>query len=345
MRNQTTIGMLLASVVTLAACGDSGSTSGAGTTTSNGGNGGNGGTAAAGGGGSGGNGGTAHGGNGGTANGGNGGTTTTTMGVGAGPLIEAPCQNQVYQCGDTIDNDGDGLADWEDPDCLGPCDNTEDSYFGGIPGQTGPDCFLDCYWDGNSGTGNDDCYWDHRCDPNELNGHPEPIPKCAYNLATNIPGTPLGCQELAEKQSETCGKVCGPLTPNGCDCFGCCELPAGSGKHVWVGSYLGNDSKTGTCTLADVNDPDKCEPCQPVPSCYNECGKCELCIGKDPADIPPECNEGGGGSGGGGGQGGSGGGTSQCPSGIQPCGLPGQAPCGAGFYCVTGCCQPIKEPN
>lgn len=36
-----------------------------------------------------------------------------------------PCPKQVYQCGDLIDNDGDGLIDAEDPDCLGPCDDTE----------------------------------------------------------------------------------------------------------------------------------------------------------------------------------------------------------------------------
>jgi hypothetical protein len=348
MQNRTILGLLLAAVATLSACGDSGTTSGAGAsgTTSNGGNGGTGAATSTGGGG---NGGAAPtGGNG----GGVGGTMTTSTGSGAGPLVEVPCQNQTYQCGDTIDNDMDGLADWQDPDCLGPCDNTEDSYFGGIPGQTGPDCFVDCYWDSNSGAGNDECYWDHRCDPNQENGHPEPIGTCPYTPDANIQGTDLGCDELKSKQSDTCAAVCGPLTPNGCDCFGCCELPAGSDKFVWVGSYLNNDAKVGTCTLADVNDPDKCEPCLPVPSCLNECGKCELCIGKGPEDLPPECTPGGSG-GGGAGQGGNGSGggtggggaTDQCPSGIQPCGLPGQAPCGVGFYCITGCCQPIEEPN
>ena len=28
----------------------------------------------------------------------------------------------------------------------------------------------------------------------------------------------------------------------------------------------------------------------------------------------------------------------QCPSGEQACGLPGEAACAPGFYCVTGCC-------
>src|SRR5262245_61938365 len=45
----------------------------------------------------------------------------------------APCGAHVYECGDTIDNDHDGLIDSQDPDCLGPCDNTENSFYGGIP--------------------------------------------------------------------------------------------------------------------------------------------------------------------------------------------------------------------
>ncbi len=183
-------------------------------------------------------------------------------------------------------------------------------------------------------------------------GHPEPNTKCPYDANANIPGSGLGCNQLSQTQSQTCADVCGPLTPNGCDCFGCCELPAGSGKFVWLGS---EDEATGqgSCSIAVVNDPTKCEPCVPVPGCYNDCGICELCLGKDPADIPDWCNpgSGGGGAGGaGGGMGGVGGGTGgtgsgQCPTGVQPCGLAGQDPCGVDFYCITGCCQPIPQPK
>jgi hypothetical protein len=31
----------------------------------------------------------------------------------------------------------------------------------------------------------------------------------------------------------------------------------------------------------------------------------------------------------------------QCPTGVQPCGVPGQAVCPANSYCITGCCQSI----
>ena len=244
------------------------------------------------------------------------------------------CLNQIYQCGDGIDNDGDGLVDWQDPDCLGPCDNTEDSYFGGIPGQSGPSCDVDCYWDSNSGAGDDDCRWNHKCDPNEQGapGHPEPLAKCAYDPSANISGTNQTCAQLDLQQSATCTSFCGPITPNGCDCFGCCELPAGTGKFVWLGS---EDEQTnmGSCTAAVINDPTKCEPCQPVPGCLNTCAKCELCIGK--TTLPPECFQDGGVVDGGGADGGS---MTQCPDGVQPCGLPGEALCPMDFYCTTGCC-------
>ncbi|NCT11979.1 MAG: hypothetical protein GW767_04415, partial [Rhodobacterales bacterium] len=35
------------------------------------------------------------------------------------------CAGKLLECGDCVDNDGDGLVDWRDPECLGPCDNTE----------------------------------------------------------------------------------------------------------------------------------------------------------------------------------------------------------------------------
>ncbi|NUO54035.1 MAG: hypothetical protein HOV80_34755, partial [Polyangiaceae bacterium] len=130
---------------------------------------------------------------------------------------------------------------------------------------------------------------------------------------------------------QACHDYCGPLTPNGCDCFGCCELPAGSGSFVWLGSIGANENTV--CTLNDVTNPDICHPCEPVDDCLNPCDPCEICIGKP---LPgPECfgGEGGGGSGAGGAPG------MQCPDGVQECGLAGQAPCPTGYYCITGCCQ------
>src|SRR5262245_35999596 len=63
--------------------------------------------------------------------------TSSSSSAGGAVIVEVACQGHVYACGNTIDDDGDGLIDAQDPDCLGPCDDTEDSYFGGISGQCG----------------------------------------------------------------------------------------------------------------------------------------------------------------------------------------------------------------
>ncbi len=262
--------------------------------------------------------------------GGSGGSTSTS---GAGglpdPTEPAECQGHIYECGDMLDNDGDSLIDYKDNDCLGPCDDTEDSYFGGIPGSTGPKCAQDCYFDQDSGSGNDDCYWSHVCDPLSVapNYYPEPSngDGCAYAGPTHII-QPIAetCANLVNSQSQDCLDYCLPLTPNGCDCFGCCELPADSGDFVWLGSE-GIDGTT-VCTSDQLANSDICHPCTPVTDCFNDCGHCELCVGK--TVLPPDCFDPDGG-----------GTTEQCPNGEQPCGVPGQDPCPSGYYCITGCCQ------
>ena len=276
---------------------------------------------------------------------------------GAGGAVQAPCQGHVYACGDLIDNDGDGLVDSADPDCLGPCDNTEGSYYGGIPGQNNAPCKADCYFDQDTGPGNDDCYWSHSCDPHEVapGYYPEGA-GCKYDANANIPGTQQTCAELYTTQSAACMSYCGPLTPNGCDCFGCCNLPAGSNQYVYLGSVDGNGN--GSCDLAHVNDPAFCHPCEPVAACLNTCDTCELCIGKD--SLPPECfpdagsssssasasasaSTGASSSASSSSASSSSGGGGQCPAGIQPCGLPGESPCVSGYFCITGCCQALPQ--
>jgi hypothetical protein len=68
------------------------------------------------------------------------------------------CQGKVYECGDCLDNDSDCRIDSSDDQCLGPCDNTENSFYGGIPGQNNAPCKQDCYFDADTGAGNDQCY-------------------------------------------------------------------------------------------------------------------------------------------------------------------------------------------
>ncbi len=233
------------------------------------------------------------------------------------------CQGKTYQCGDCVDNDGDCKIDSADPDCIGVCDNNESGFFGNIPGQNNAPCKEDCYFDQDTGSGNDDCYWSHTCDPLEVSPNYDPYgSKCSYDPSKGIPGTSSTCAQLQTTQSNQCLSYCGPLTPNGCDCFGCCAIPDSGGTvhSVFLGS-LDSSGKNGTCTLADVADPNKCRPCTQVSACLNTCDHCELCIGK--TTLPPDCTQ------------------QTCDPGVQLCGQPGQSPCADGYYCVTGCCQPV----
>jgi hypothetical protein len=171
--------------------------------------------------------------------------------------------------------------------------------------------------------------------------HPD---RCDYDPAQTCMAT----------QPTTCHDFCGPLTPNGCDCFGCCEVTPGSGDYVFVGSIP--EAGHEPCNRDNLDDPMSCRPCTPVADCLNDCGHCELCFGRTtlPADcfptndaavppndayvpdapfpdgghpdayvpptdayVPPM----------------------RCTTGHQPCGLPTDPACPSGEFCITGCCQ------
>ncbi len=261
--------------------------------------------------------------------------------------FEITCDNHLLQCGDCVDNDGDGRIDDRDPECLGPCDNTEGPVLlAGVGGETGGPCQSDCYFDFGNGPGNDDCQWSHRCDPLAVapNYPPEGM-RCAYDMRM------VGGRDCPVPQSRRCLDYCGPLTPNGCDCFGCCTFPGLAGRgpgggpgYVWLGSR--DDAGNGTCTIRDVTNPALCHVCTPVPSCLNSCEPCEICIGRplpdpvlcrpsdagfpDVAPLPdgarPDIVVPDGGT------------TGRCAPGVQVCGLPGEPACPFGSYCITGCC-------
>jgi hypothetical protein len=244
-------------------------------------------------------------------------TCSATLGCGDHCVV-ATCMGHVYECGDCVDNDGDCKIDAADPNCFGPCDDNESGWDGQLPGQQNqsPCLIMDCYFDFDSGTGNDDCYWSHACDPLEPSS-------CTYNENHSLPGTNRSCGQLMNEQSEKCNDYCGPLTPNGCDCFGCCEVPIDDQNTVTVYLGSGTESGSGTCDFENVADPEKCYPCTQVQGCLNPCEHCELCIGK--LELPPDCME------------------QECPRDFQACGLPGQDPCPEGLFCNTGCCTPNPQ--
>jgi hypothetical protein len=209
---------------------------------------------------------------------------------------QALCQGdtglEVCECSDGVNNDSDAFIDAADPECVGPYDNDESSYATGIPGDNSDPFAQDCFFDGDSGGGNDGCRWDVRC--------------------TNPPGG----QHCNNTQLNGCD-ACRPLVPNGCDCFGCCD--------VYVNGQLEGPVRIiETCTAEVIDDPAKCPPCTKVTACENPCDECEECLGRP---APPTCMPPDGGTGGG-----------QCPvEGTFPCTEPDNT-CPAEYRCVTGCC-------
>lgn len=255
----------------------------------------------------------------GETSGGGAGTSGATGEAGAsGACVPVDCFGKVYACGDCEDNDGDGAVDALDPGCLGPCDDSEDSFAGLLPGQNNSSCRRDCYFDRDAGAGNDRCYYDHACDP--LSVAPDYPPSgnagCAYDEDTKVAGTSATCAELRETQSEACLETCMPLVPNGCDCFGCCELPARSGRFVFVGSTVDGQP---SCTEETLDDPVACKPCTPVAGCFKACEACDVCAGE--VRPGPECRS-----------------SERCGGEVPPCGADVPEPCPNGSYCITGCC-------
>ena len=243
-----------------------------------------------------------------------GGTFGDGSGTAGGGCQVTMCLDKLYQCGDCMDNDGDEDIDVADIDCWGPCDNNESGWSGGIPGQDNSPCKHDCYWDYNSGSGNDDCYWSHKCDPLEPS-----LPKCQYKPGASVPGTTKSCAELEVEQTPECLDYCAPLSPNGCDCFGCCEVETSMGTEtVFVGTE--DSDGNGTCNSTTVEDPELCERCTPVASCLNPCEpqNCELCFGQ--TELPKNCEEAG------------------CDPGVESCEV--NADCPQFHFCLTGCCVP-----
>ena len=245
--------------------------------------------------------------------------------------VVSTCQGQIYACGDCLDNDGDCKIDTlGDEHCLGPCSNNETGFKGEISGQDHGNCTADCYFDKDDGAGNDTCEWSHDCDPLSLATSTPPYTphndsKCNY--ANNSTQQNAQCDAWNNQQTLTCWdptgtppttNYCGSLVPNGCDCFGCCEIP-GAPTTVFLGSRP-DANDPGTCNMSTLDDPNLCYPCTQVDSCLNTCETCEICVGKP--ELPPECT------------------CQVCAPGEQLCGAPCGTPCPTGFFCRTGCCAP-----
>jgi len=250
----------------------------------------------------------------GSVNDGDGGTTgdggggTGDGGGGTGDGGTASCTAAGPQCNNCLDDDGDGRVDGADIECTGALDNDESSFSTGIPGDNIDTVHQDCFFDGNSGAGDDGC----------------DIHVCCLLGAPDRASCPFGANQYDPAQCNTpetqaCVALCAPLTPPGCDCFGCCTL-CDPVTNV-CRDVLTNPAVAPNCDADHLSDPVACPACIQRTDCGTPCGAemCVLCPGQDPNDLPPECN-----------------GSTQCPAGHAECG-PG-APCPTDQFCSVGCC-------
>lgn len=229
-----------------------------------------------------------------------GGNTPGTDGGVEPPDCDDP---EATQCNNCIDDDNDGLTDGEDPHCITAADDDEFTFATGLPGDN-RDPKPDCFFDGDSGMGNDGCSIDLCC-----------------LLGTCAPGT--NCSV-----TQKCIDFCAPATPVGCDCFGCCTI-------CWDGTCrdvltIIDSTPEWDCNDLENNleDPVKCPQCTKVTECSSSCDQdgqnadCILCPGQSPDELPDSCNM-----------------QNQCPDNRQVCS--DTVACPIGQYCTSGCCAAI----
>jgi len=238
------------------------------------------------------------------------------------PPFSGMCTPSGPQCSNCIDDDGDGRIDGFDPECTGPNDNDEATFSTGIPGDNKDAVEQDCFFDGDSGAGNDGCNVHVCCllGAKTVQDCPSNLGQNKYNPADCPP--PLGTKPL----SQQCIDVCGKLTPPGCDCFGCCTVCDPATQQCFDIDI--NPADSTTCTPDALADPTKClrcvknTQCGSAPCAGDPTGSgtsCILCPGQDPGTLPPICN-----------------GMSTCPNNETPC--MSDTGCMTGSYCSNGCC-------
>ena len=210
------------------------------------------------------------------------------------------CGGTTYACGNGMDDDKDGFIDLEDPECTGPCDDDEATFQTGLPGDN-MDCKQDCFFDGNSGQGDDGCNWSLTCDP----ANPGANIGCEYTGGNN-------CNNQPPNQTDECVMFCTQFTPPGCDCFGCCTVNTPDGP---VDIFLNSGPD---CALDNI------EACQMCTSQIDDCGtpcvpeKCQVCFGE--TEPPEGCTD------------------NMCPNEMLAC--DSNADCPTDFFCLLGCCYP-----
>jgi len=242
----------------------------------------------------------------------------STSNIDAGPthpdgMVPENCVPGGTQCTDCVDNDEDGDIDGYDVECTGAEDDDEDSFATGIPGDNMDLVNQDCFFDGDSGAGNDGCNRHvccilgldaTQCDDGGYDSNFDPASDCP-------PVDP------------ECLEVCAPATPPGCDCFGCCTMCDDAGcVDIYTNPAIAPD-----CNSDVIHDQTLCPACVKVTDCGESCTDdptdCILCPGQDPSELPPECT------------------VQECPGGAPAC--QGNGDCAATEFCLNGCCVAVVD--
>jgi hypothetical protein len=178
------------------------------------------------------------------------------------------CPDGITQCTDGIDNDGDQMTDSGDVECTGACDDDEGSFATGTAGDNRDPFWQDCFFDGNSGAGNDGC---------------------RYNTCCLYPaGHPMACTQQqinsgACDVSQECVNVCAPAAPPGCDCFGCCTVCGVTGGCGDANGCV-KIVLLPTCQFENIcSDQVNCPICQQDDECATQCpsGAAECTVDTD----------------------------------------------------------------
>lgn len=175
--------------------------------------------------------------------------------------VPTRCGGPLLECGDCIDNDEDGLVDHLDPDCFGPCSDTEAALLGRPqPCDTGA-----CFFDFDCGGGND-----QRCAnlvPNGCDCH-----GCCQvgDLAVALGSVGAAGEPSCTADTLTDPDACQPCTQdpactNACDeCESCFD------------DRLADDPCARPPGCAEPACPDGVEPCSP--QCGIPCPAALVCI-------------------------------------------------------------------
>lgn len=195
------------------------------------------------------------------------------------PPFNGTCDPQsTIQCANCIDDDMDGKIDGFDVECSGPLDDDEGSFGTGIPGDNVDAVAQDCFFDGNSGAGNDGCNIHVCCILGATTVAECPIGKNRFKPADCPP--PIGTKPL----SPQCIANCGAVTPPNCDCFGCCTVCDPNNPSTCY-DIATNPTTSPECTEANLADPTKCLRCTKSTAC-NGGGSCD---GQTCTELDPTC--------------------------------------------------------